>query len=196
MLTADVLTTTWILMSTKKIYCAVFLLILSAVSYAQESAGTVVSQSASDDELKVKVKAEVRSLFGTIEGQRDVDRLADYTHPKALEKAGGRDFFIEVMKRALDDAKVNFDSIEWTIGDSIEIIVFDRQFFALVPRTLKGTTVAKKRIVQEGTVVGISNDQGKTWKFINGTGFNSTFPEYSEKVRVPAQKTFIDGIQQ
>ena len=100
------------------------------------------------------------------------------------------------MKKGIQMANEIFESFSWTIGNPNKLVEIDGQLIGVVPRTLTGITFQKNKTVQEGTIVGISTDNGKTWKFVNGTGFKSLFPAFADKVQIPEQVTFINGIKQ
>lgn len=166
---------------------------LVAISFGQNGSD---GSGRKRDERIIKLKENVAAFHETVKEPYDLEKLADITHPRVFERVGGRDSFKKVMKQELDKAKSTFASLEWTFGDPTKIIEFNNQLFSIVPRVLKGTSTVGKRVITEGTIIAISSDRGRTWKFINGDGFRASFPEYADVVQAPKTRILIDGIEQ
>lgn len=65
------------------------------------------------------------------------------------------------------------------------------KIYAVVPTTLEMTIKNAGRVRSKGYLLGISEDQGKTWTFIDGSGLKSkkerqkVLPEIHNKLKLP-----------
>ena len=50
----------------------------------------------------------------------------------------------------------------------------------------------KDKVIKLGSIVGISNDNGKSWKFVNGLAFNKLFPDVAGMIPIPNEKSFVN----
>ena len=76
------------------------------------------------------------------------------------------------------------------VGQPLQIEKVDGQLFALLPIKMTMKTPDGK-FLGESALVGISDDDGKSWKFISSidqTRFNSVFPKAGEKIKMPEEK--------
>jgi hypothetical protein len=179
--------------------CYVLLILIAAISgslYGQVT--RIVTNRPADlgieDSRIETLRFDATSMYDSLKDQ-DYERFADFAHPRSLEHFGGREAFVESMRSSFKSTRSTLASLEVTIGMDITIFNVDSQLFGLVPTTLDGTTSEMKKVVQEGTVVGISTDSGKSWKFVNGNSFAQFFPEYANAIKIPKQRSFIDGVE-
>ena len=100
----------------------------------------------------------------------DWNSFADYTHPKVLEKMGGRAKMKATIKAGLEDMKqqgIGFHAVR--IGRPDRLFRAKGDLFTIVPqRVVMSTRKAKLR--QDGFLLGISSDNGISWTFIDGAG--------------------------
>ena len=89
-----------------------------------------------------------------------------------------------------------FESFSSSLENPIQLVKIDKQLFGVVPNKLEGITFNKNKVLTLGSVVGISIDEGKNWKFVNGSKFNELFPNAADKVQVPKDKTFVNDKEQ
>jgi len=65
------------------------------------------------------------------------------------------------------------------------------KLFAVVPTTLEMTIKNTGRVRSKGYLLGISEDHGKTWTFVDGSGLKTkearekALPELHEKLKLP-----------
>lgn len=122
----------------------------------------------------------------------DFAKVLDLTYPTIVEQAGGKDKMIASMK--IDVAQMKYEGFDleaMTVGEIKQIATIENQIFALVPITMKIKSPSGK-MLGESSIVGISNDNGANWKFINGidqAGFKKAFPKAAEKIRIPEEQT-------
>jgi hypothetical protein len=117
----------------------------------------------------------------------DFGRLADLTHPKIVNLAGGRDKLIGLIKASIDGLQAQgFTIVSAEPGPPTVIEKIDKRLFAVMPikTTMKGTAGKFQSL---GTLVGISEDEGSGWTFVNALGqahFDSLFPEAASKIKI------------
>lgn len=131
------------------------------------------------DELK---KASIE-LFKLLQA-KDHEKFAELTAPEVIEKIGGRQKYIALLKSNDGSDKV-FEKEIFTAGDPHEIVAHNNKLFAVVPFTLEAITAKKTVIKTTASMVGISTNDGKTWKFISDDAFFEFFPELEGKLTIP-----------
>jgi len=121
----------------------------------------------------------------------DFEKLVDLTHPKLVEQAGGREKMLASIKSEMEKIKAaGFDFVSMSILAPKDLIKADADLFAVVPSILTVNT-PKGKVVQNGSLVGISADNGENWKFVNGVDnerFKALFPNAAGKVILPEEK--------
>ncbi len=74
----------------------------------------------------------------------------------------------------------------------------DNELFAVVPMTMKFKS-SNGNIIEESSIVGISDDNGINWKFFNTTNqerFKAIFPKAAEKIQISTEQSLkLDGIK-
>ena len=135
-------------------------------------------------------------MFEVVIRKGNYEKIADYSHPKAFEIAGGREKLVEMLTWAYKSAAEYFKSLTWTLEEPQNLTEINNELFVVVPRTLDGISPQNVRVVQKGSMIGISSDNGKTWKFINGASFDKFFPSLVGKIQIPKERTFVNGIEQ
>jgi hypothetical protein len=124
----------------------------------------------------------------------DSAKIVEFTYPKAVELAGGS----ERMRKSIDEgaAKMQKDGAKFVsciIGDPGSLFIEGNKTFIVVPETLE-ITVPKGKIVVKSFLLGISADDGKTWKFLDGIGGGLEKKEALDKfeIRLPAKLKLPD----
>ncbi len=186
-------------MQVKYSYILAFILMTVSIINGQqvkESKSEVKTQAEKVDVRTENLKKQVARFYETIRKPSDFEKMADLTYPKVIEIAGSRENYIAAMKKIVQMSDERFESFEWMIGKPNDLVEIGGYLFGVVPRTLTGISFLKDKIVQEGTIVGVSIDNGKSWKFVNGTNFKSIFPSFADKIKIPEQISFVNGIKQ
>lgn len=155
----------------------------------------VLDSAKSTDERISSLRGAAEVICGPASDRIDAEKLADFTHPRALKAAGGREHFTRVMKETLESSRTQFESLVCRLGEST-LYSHRGVLTGVLAQTLTGRTVTKNSIVSSGTLVGISEDNGKAWTFINGKGFPKQFPEFADIVVIPKEKMFINEVEQ
>ncbi|HEY0457917.1 MAG TPA: hypothetical protein VGC97_02125 [Pyrinomonadaceae bacterium] len=137
---------------------------------------------------KLKIQAEERAK-AMVTG--DFAKVADFTYPKVVESFGGKDKMVAVLKNDTAQMKAEgFEVAAMTIGVIKQIARVETEIFAIVPVAITIKSPAGKD-VGESSIVGISNDNGVNWKFIDGINqekFKAMFPKAAEKLQIPEEK--------
>ncbi len=149
-----------VLSSSRKIRLVLLLLatLLPAAAFAQ-------AQLDAEATAQLKAQAEACSR-AFIEG--DFGKLADYTHPKVVEMAGGREKMVEFVRKDVAEMKSEgFEPLSYVTSEPTQVFKVGEQTYAVVPAKLR--LRAKETVyVSETFMVGVSADGGKTWKFVGG----------------------------
>lgn len=122
----------------------------------------------------------------TVKG--DYEKLADLTHPEVVKMSGGRKKMIDGIK--LESAQIKaegFELISISTGEVKQVARVDKEIFAVV---LIDMVISSSNTKSRGgsSLIGISSDNGATWKFINGVDqerLKQMFPKAAEKIVVP-----------
>ena len=176
------------------IFSFVFLLLAFQIACGQ------ISNEPKNNEEKVdsridNLKKQADEMI-TAFNKSDFDKFVEFTHPKAIEKVGGRENLISMMKKVFEDNPKIFESISAAIGNPDVLVESEGLLFGAVPQKIEGLTHKKRKVVSNDCVVGVSNDGGKTWKFVGGEKFYELFPASKDKVQIITRKTFVDGVEQ
>jgi hypothetical protein len=156
-----------------------------------------VAQSISDT-----IKSEAQNC-ATALLQADYDTFVLYTHKRIIEDMGGKSAVIATTKRSMSDMRSKGLTIESAIvGTPGKPLTIGSWIVALVPQRLV-IKVPDGRLMADAYLLGISEDAGKKWVFIDDTigeaRFAKAFPELAGKISLPERKRPVfekDGIVQ
>ena len=186
-------------MIAKYTYISSFVFILLAFQLACGQ-----NQSAPNNQEKVieKVDLRIKNLKNQAEqlieafNKNDFYKFVELTHPKVIKKVGGRENLVSMMKTVAEQNPKIFESFSASMENPDALVEMDGQLFGVVPQKIEGITLGKHKVITDACVVGVSNDNGKTWKFVSGEKFDELFPSLKGKLQIIAQKTFVDGVEQ
>jgi hypothetical protein len=156
---------------------------------------TVFPLRAQDEKMTAVVKAQVKKMMdATVAGKYDI--VLDMTHPKALEDLGGREKALEVVKAAMDAIKAKGFTFRITELGQPKVVKSKGDYFTVAPLTMVIMGMGKK-VVAKTAVVGVSRDDGKTWKFVNvdpegETKVRRFIPDLPRDLKVPKQEQKIE----
>jgi hypothetical protein len=144
-------------------------------------------------DLKILIKEKCLIMTkATIE--EDYKTVIDYTLPKIVEMMGGKEAAVAMTKTQMDKMKQDSSFIlKVDLGEPQEIIKVENQLQCVIPQTLYMSIAGAKYRIDGGTI-GVSDDAGKTWYFLNIQQNDLNFlrmflPLLSEKHQFP-KKTF------
>jgi hypothetical protein len=131
-------------------------------------------------------------------------RSVDLTHPKLIQMMGGREKAIAIFKGAVESigAETGMEPISSKAGTPLGFWNGGSDQFALVP-VMESARFRGGKLTWKSYYVGISSDQGKTWTFVTGVGFQGEkakrlkewFPNWPSDLAIPVQEkpTFEAG---
>ena len=162
----------------KRIALALVVAIGSTVAFAE------------DITAKIKQEAEKcgKSLLSA-----DYDGVVLYTHERVLARLGGKDAMIATLKRSTEAMRSQGVSItEVVIGTPEQPKKIGAWLVTLVPQHIR-MTVPKGEMQQDSHLLGISEDDGKKWVFVDAgvlakSNLGQVFPELDGKIDVPERK--------
>jgi hypothetical protein len=124
----------------------------------------------------------------------DYEKAADLTYPKLVKLIGGRAKYIEMVKRGMGEVMSDSVRIISTVaGDPLDVIEAGSEVYAVLPTTMR-IRVAEGVLVGESYMIGVSNDRGEHWTFVDaGSGFTPEklkilFPTVADRLKVPETK--------
>lgn len=126
----------------------------------------------------------------------DYAAFVQYTHPKIIEMAGGRDKMIAMIKSGMDAIKSEGMTITaYKIEPPAETIPAGDDLTAIVPTLLQMSSPTQK-ITQKSYLLAISSDNGKHWTFVDGAGLNqsviqSIIPNSPKELKLPEKQAPI-----
>ncbi len=151
---------------------------------------TVVPQDAADASM-LKAAHSAGTTCAEAVAKGDYKTLADLTHAKGIEAAGGREKMIELVSAAMEDMKAKGVVLGKSKVDMPkELIKENDQIYCVLPTTL-GMSIMGKTITVSAFLLGISEDQGKSWTFLDGNGgeesLRKMLPDLPKSMRFPAR---------
>lgn len=161
----------------------------------QQGSNTGVRASKAVGDKRVENLRKTVEEFRRAFGSNDFERFADLTVPEVIKQVGGRETFISVTKSVVEMNPKIFEDFSLRFGDPDQLVESDELLLAVVPQTIEGVTFQKHKVVNNGSIVGVSNDGGTSWKFASGEKFFDTFPRLVGKLTIPKETTTVDGIK-
>ncbi|ACU03305.1 hypothetical protein Phep_1087 [Pedobacter heparinus DSM 2366] len=99
--------------------------------------------------------------------KNDLETLADYTHPKILAAMGGKDKMIARTKASIAEMKTGGVTFRGaSIGKIGRFYTSGKDLYCLIPHEILMNTEGGY-LSSTSSVLGISHDKGKTWKFVS-----------------------------
>ena len=139
--------------------------------------------------LKQELRSKVEA-FGVAMVKSDYAAVAEMTYPPLVEKVGGRDKMIASIKSGMEAMKaqgVSFQSVS-VEDDPSDTVPNGSELYVVVPYTLK-MNVPQGTLAAKTYVIGISGDNGKSWKFVNGAKdmgrIKELLPNLPDQLKLP-----------
>ncbi len=134
------------------------------------SGGTLMAQKA-----LIKSKAE-QCMQAIVRG--DFEELTDLTYPPLVQLMGGKEQMVQLLGKTyatMQEQGFSFDS--GNVENVARVVKTKHRSFAVVPYTLYITT-SEGTISQEGSMVGVSENNGKSWTFVDlSNGSQALLPQ-------------------
>jgi hypothetical protein len=143
-----------------------------------------------DADMKKTAKAQAEEIqTALVKG--DFAKVADLTHPKAVDALGGKKkmaaFLADGMK-AMKEQGIEFKNVK--ILDPSEPVKAEKDAYIVVPFTLE-LTASGKKLQSKGAIVGVSSDGGKTWVFLDANPgrdkLKLLLPDLPDSLVIPKQ---------
>lgn len=150
-------------------------------------------QAAEPDRKAVVKEAAQAVIDATL--KHDPGGVVDATYGPLVTMAGGREKLISLVEAAMNLGEF----VDYTVGEPGEFQSVGKLEFAVVPTTLT-MRVNDRKIRSKSYLLGVSADEGETWKFVGGSGMRyeaerkMLFPGFSETLKVPPYEKpmFVD----
>ena len=153
----------------------------------------VVSAQTSDETQSEVVKQLAQQLASATQ-KGDYKKIVSLSYEKVVEQLGGPAKAFETVKEQMDMMKQRgMKMTQYSVGKLSAFASTPQNKFVIVPTqmtfTLPGVTVKA-----DSFLLGISPDQGKTWRFVDGAGIataedqKKVLPTLPDKFRLPKPK--------
>ncbi|HEY0457915.1 MAG TPA: hypothetical protein VGC97_02115 [Pyrinomonadaceae bacterium] len=156
-----------------------------------------ISVQPADQRIENLMK-QARELFNAYD-KADVDKFVELSHPNIYKKSGVADFYGEVEFIINSRIASGEELLPSTIESPNVLFEADKRVFGVLTYKLNSVSKYKKdKLAGMGSMVGISEDGGKTWKFVKGVAFYDSFPDAAGMVPIPypTEKLVVNGIEQ
>jgi hypothetical protein len=144
------------------------------------------------DSRAVKAKKEAGRFTADLL-KKDYSGFVDLLYPPFVDSMGGKKLFIEQVSKSMKQAAASGAYPEtFTVGDAIDFAAVGNKVAVTIPFELKLHEKGKETLTSTtGKLVGISNDNGKKWTFIDATSMRPIdilqfLPEFAGKLQVLA----------
>ncbi len=142
--------------------------------------------TAQDDKMTEVVKTEVKKMIDATTGGK-YEVVVALTHPKVREELGGKEKAGQKIKEGMEAGKAQGFTFEVKEINKPTVVKNKRNYFAVTPYTM-------------AAVVGVSTNEGKTWKFVNLAAGGEDevrrfLPALPHELKVPRQEQTIEDIQ-
>lgn len=113
-----------------------------------------------------------------------------YLHPRAITMMGGKEKGTQMMKGVIDVAKKQgMTSAESSFGPISKLYPTSSHLYCTIPHTVR-MNYSSGYLVITSTILGISDDKGKNWKYISAgkvprTALKKVFPDLPDAVNIP-----------
>jgi hypothetical protein len=158
--------------------------------FALAWAGGARAADAALEEVRAKAQACADAML-----KGDYEAFVGYTHPKVIELVGGREKMLETLRKGTAQMKaqgIAFVSFDVAAPANVIGAGKPRQL-AVVPTKFEMTS-GTTHIKQEGFLLAVSDDAGKSWTFIDGAGLTDKeqlkqfLGDVPAELKLPARK--------
>ena len=162
---------------------AIVLLIATTVAVHAEEAA----------QIQAVKKAAQEIAIATVEG--DFSTVIDLTVDGIVELAGGREKAIQELKTTMAKlGEIGVKIASYEVQEPQELVAEGDLIFVVVPYKI-GMSTPQGKFLYKTYVIGISSDEGKTWKFADGSKLNQNdattekvLPKLPAKLKVPEKE--------
>ena len=118
------------------------------------------------------------------------------THPKVLESMGGKDAALKQIETAMNAIKGQGIAFKVNEVSAPTVMKGGKDHYSVTPYSLL-MTIPGKKITITSAVVGVSSDEGKSWKFLNlddkgEKGLREMLPQLPAEMKIPKQEQKVE----
>lgn len=129
------------------------------------SSSILLCVRADDIDVKKIAKAKAQEVLTAVT-KGEFEKLADLTHPKAIELFGGKEKMIAAMTKLREGIEAKGGTFKsGKVSEPSDPIKMGKQLYILVPCE-EEVAIPKARVITKSSLVGVSEDGGKTWVFV------------------------------
>ncbi|QEC44015.1 hypothetical protein [Pseudobacter ginsenosidimutans] len=147
-------------------------------------------QTIKDHSKSIKEQAE---KMGELLVKKEYDSFARYNHPTILEMMGGKQKMIEVLEKSINEMEaegISFTKVSF--GQPSTVIPVKNELQCTVPQEIE-MKMPNGRMVTKSTLIAVSEDNGKTWWFLDTAGkdisvMKQILPNLSSKIVIPEKE--------
>ena len=173
-----------------KITSAILMLLLfcGSISFAQS---TEALKASALRDAKINAQAALKM---------DFDTLLNYFHPGVLKLMGGKEKAIELLNSSFDSLKEGGFVVEKSDVLGVSDIVFEEDQYRCYIECFYQTINDGKRIKSKNYLLGIYNDETKSWYFIeakqlkNKLMMNLVLPNFKTSLEIPDEDKTTEEI--
>lgn len=148
---------------------------------------TLSAEDASQTAPLLKGAQEMADAFQ----KGDVAKILDQTYDPIIKSMGGREKAIQEVGKGMKAMKSKISDMKYSVETPGPFQTVGKETFAVVPTTLEMTLKDIGTIRSKGYLLGVSPDNGKTWKYLDGAGLKAkgerqkVLPGIHEKLILP-----------
>jgi len=151
--------------------------------------------SAQDGSMVAFVKGNVQKMMDAT-CAADFRTVLDMTYPKVLEPMGGKEAALKQIEAAMNSIKGQGITFKVKEVGTPTVMKGGKDYYCVAPYSLL-MTIPEKKITMTSAVVGISSDEGKTWKYINldekgEKGVRGMLPQLPAEMKIPKQEQKVE----
>ena len=121
--------------------------------------------------------------------ENDFEAFANLTHEKIIEDGGGREQLIALTQQAKEILAIQTEGYDSQVHPPQQIIESGQESYAIVPQTVSIELKSKQQLDRRSYLFGISSDNGRSWKFVDGSAgaqkIRELFPGFPANQRLP-----------
>lgn len=151
----------------------------------------VVALLGAEPDPKLKAAQEQAQACGDATVKADYGKMADFTHPKLIAILGGRQKMIEGTRKMRE--KIHQEGVAYLSAKTEAPDALHRSgnvLYCLVPMTY-GMKNTETRFRLRSPLIGVSFDDGKTWKFLDTASgeekVRKLAPEIPRSLKLPPE---------
>jgi hypothetical protein len=139
--------------------------------------------------MQRRVQKQANELAMAMQDKK-YETTARLTHPKIIEMLGGKAKYIEILQTGHEEMnKIGYGYESIILDNPSAIVKAGKELHCIIPETIT-MRFSGGRVISKSALLGVSNDKGKTWTFIE-TGMliennlKTILPDYNPLLKIP-----------